>query len=62
MEPGGELSALQDISTVRVAEEIPEANKQRNYLWMEENWPRLKKYLVNSQYPYLRGQCDEACL
>ena len=22
----------------------------------------LKEALVNSRYPYLRGQCDEACL
>ena len=29
---------------------------------MEINWPRLKKALVNSWSPYLRGHCDEACL
>ena len=23
---------------------------------------KAKEALVNSQYPYLRGQCDEACL
>ena len=29
---------------------------------MENNWPRLKEALVNSRYPSLREQCDEACL
>ena len=33
MEPGAILSALQDTSAVRVAEEIPTAKKQRNYWW-----------------------------
>ena len=54
--------AHQDTATVRVAEERRTAKKQRNYWWTEANWPRLKEDLVNSQYPYLRGQCDEACL
>ena len=62
MESGAEFSAPQYISTGRVAGERPESKKQRNYLWKEENWPSLNKYLVNSRYPYLRGQCDEACL
>ena len=62
MESGAELLSLQDIATVRVAEEIPAAKTQRNYWWMEENCPRLKKSLVNSMYPSLRGQRDEACL
>ena len=54
--------APQDTATVRVAEERRSAKKQRNYWWKEANWLRLKKVLVNSWYPYLRGQCDEACL
>ena len=29
---------------------------------MEDNWPRLKEALVNTWYPSLRGQCDEAFL
>ena len=29
---------------------------------MEENWPRLKKYLVNNRYPDVRVRCDEYCL
>ena len=37
MEPGAELLAPQDTSTVRVEEEIPTAKKQRNYWWTEEN-------------------------
>ena len=62
MEPGVEFSAPQDTATVRVAEEIRAAKKQRNHWWTEANWPRLKEALVNSWYPYLRGQCGEACL
>ena len=55
------LSPL-DTATVRVAKERLEAKKQRNSWWTEENWPRLKKYLVNSWYPSVRGKCDESCL
>ena len=33
-----------------------------SYWWIEYNWPRLKGSLVNIKYPYLKGQCDEACL
>ena len=49
----------QDIATVRVSDKIMTANKLRNYLWKEENQPRLKKNLVNSWYSYLIGKCDE---
>ena len=59
MESGAEFLALHDTSTVRVAEEIRSARKQRNYWRKEDNWPRLKEDLVNSWYPSLRGQCDE---
>ena len=52
MESGAEFLVPQDIATVRVTEERPAAKKQRNYWWAEENWPRLKKYLVNSWYPF----------
>ena len=62
MESGCEVLVLQDIASVGVAEEWLAAKKQGNSWRTEENWPRLKKALVNSQYPYLRGQCDEACL
>ena len=62
MESGAILSAPQDTATVRVAKERPAAKKQRNYWRTEENWTRLKRALENSQYPSLRGQCDEACL
>ena len=55
MEPGAEFSVPHDISTVMFAEEISAKNKQRNYWWIEDNWPRLKKALSNSRYPYLRG-------
>ena len=61
MESGSELSAPQDTATFRVAEEIRAAKKQRDCWWTAANWPRLKEDLVNSRYPYLRGQCDEAC-
>ena len=33
-----------------------------NHWCTEANWPRIKEDLVKSRYPYLRGQCDEACL
>ena len=62
MESGAELLAPQEKATVRVAEERRAENKQKNNWWAEANWPRLKEALVNSRYPYLRGQCDEACL
>ena len=62
MKSGDRLSDMQDVATVRVAEYRPAANKQNNYWWAEENWPKLKKDLVNNWYPYLRGQCDEASL
>ena len=62
MESGAELLAPQDTATVRGAEEIPSAKKQRKNWWTEENWPRLKKALVNSRYPAVRGKCDEPCL
>ena len=52
----------QDTETVSFAEEITEAKKQIDYWWNEENWTRLKKYLVNSWYPAVRGKYDEACL
>ena len=54
--------APQDTYTVRFAKEIPPAKKQRTSLWTEKNWPRLNKALVNSRYPYVRGQGDEAFL
>ena len=62
MESGAGLSAPQDTAIVRVAEERQAEKKQRNCWWTEDNCPRLKEALVNSQYPCLRGQCDEACL
>ena len=62
MESGTELSARNDNATVRVAEERPAAKKRRNFWWTEENWLRLNKLLVNSRYPAMRGQCNEACL
>ena len=62
LESGYELLAPQERSTVRVTEERNAAKKQRNYWWTEDNCTRLKKKLANSRYPYLRGQCDEACL
>ena len=36
--------------------------KKRNNCWLEANWPRLNEALVNSRYPSLRGNFDEACL
>ena len=62
MESGAGSLAPYDTDTVRVSEERQEAKKQRNHWWDEANWPRLKEALVNSWYPSLRGQCDEACL
>ena len=62
MESGAELLAPQETSTFRVAEERRAAKKQSNHWWTEANWPRLKEALVNSRYPSLRGNCDEACL
>ena len=58
MESGSELLDPQDTAKVRVAKEIPAANKQKASWSMEENWPRLKEALVDIWYPYLRGQCD----
>ena len=55
MKSGAELSAPQDKATIRVAEKIRIAKKQRNYWWAEDNWPRLKEDLVNICYSYLRG-------
>ena len=62
MESGAELLALQDTAVVRVAKERLSAKKQRNNWRTEENWPSLNKALVNSTYPSVRGQCDEAIL
>ena len=62
MESGAELSAMQDTSTVRVTEERRAVKKKRNHWLSEANWPRLKEVLLNIWYPYLRVQCDEACL
>ena len=62
MESGAEFSDPQDTSTVRVAEKIRAAKKERNHWCTDANWPRLKEALVNSWYPYLRGQCCKACL
>ena len=45
-----------------MTEERLASKKQRSYWWTEEDWPRPNKALVNSWYPYLRGNCDEACL
>ena len=55
-------SRSHDTSTFRVSEEIRKGNKKRNNWWSEANWSRLKGALLNSRYPSLRGQCDEACL
>ena len=54
--------APQDTDTVRVAEEIQAAKKQKNYWLTEANRPRLNEALVNIWYPSLREKCDEACL
>ena len=62
MESCAEFLAPQGTATVRVAEERPSGKKKRNHWWSEANWTRLKEALVNSWYPSLRGQCDEACL
>ena len=62
MESGAGLSAPQDTATVRVSEERQAAKKQRNCWWTEANCPRLKRALMNSRYPSLRGKCDEAYL
>ena len=57
MESEAELSAPQDTTTVRVADDRRAAKKQRNYWWTGSNWPRLKEALVNSWYPSLIGHC-----
>ena len=62
MESASEFLAPQDIAIVRVAEERHAGKKKMNHWWSEANWPRLKEALVKSWYPYLIGQCDEACL
>ena len=62
MESGDEFSALQETATVMVAKEITAANKQKTSWWTEDIWSRMKKALVNSWYPYMRGHCDGACL
>ena len=62
MESWDEFSAPQDTATVNVAEEIRAGKKNSNHWWSEANWSRLKEALVNIWYPYLREQCDEACL
>ena len=62
MESGAELLDPQDTATVSVSEERRAEKKKTNYWWTEDNYPRIKENLVNSRYPYLRGQCDEACL
>ena len=62
MESRAELSSCHNLSTVRGTEERRAAKKQRNHWLIEANWPRQKEDLVNSRYPYFRGQCDEDCL
>ena len=62
MEPGAELLSPHDIATGRVIKEKPAAKKQRTTWWTEENWPSLKKALVNSWYPYVGGHCGESFL
>ena len=62
MESGAELLDPQDTAIVRVSEERQAEKKHRNYWSTEDNWSRLKESLVNTQYPTLRGQYDEACL
>ena len=62
MESGTRLLATQETAIIRVAEERRVEKKQSNKFWKEANCPRLKEALANSQYTYLRGQCDEACL
>ena len=62
MESGAKLLVPQYIATVRVAKERPKKNKQMSYWCTEENWTSMKRDLVNSWYPYLRGQRGEACL
>ena len=61
-ESGGGFSAPQETVTVRVAKEIPPAKKQRTSWWTEDNWPRLKKALMNSRCPDVIEQCGEYCL
>ena len=48
MESGAELLALQVTSTVRVAGDRWAANKEMNYWWTEDNWPRINEALVIS--------------
>ena len=62
MQSWDEFLAPQDTATVRVAEERRSGKKKSNHWWSEAKWPRLKEALVESRYPSLRGQCDEACL
>ena len=62
MESGAELLAPQDTAIARAAEDRRATKKPSNIVWTEANWRRLKEDLANSQYPYLRGQCDESCL
>ena len=62
IESGAGLLAPHDTSTFRVTKVRLAAKKQSNSWWTEKNWTRLKKALVNSLYPYVRGQCGESCL
>ena len=62
IESGAEFLSPWDTATVRVSEEIQAAKKQSNHWWTEENCTRLKEFLMNSRYPYLIGNFDEACL
>ena len=62
MESGDRFLDPQDTATVRVANEIPVEKKHMTSWWTKENWPRLKKDLVNSRYPDVIGNCDESCL
>ena len=62
MESWDEFSAPHDTSTVRVSEERRAGKKKSNQWWSQANWPRLKKALVKSRYPSLRGHCDVDCL
>ena len=59
MKSGDRLSDMQDVATVRVAEERLAAKKQRNYWRTEKRCTKLKKALVNGRYPYLRRHCAE---
>ena len=59
---GTEFLATHDTGTIRVLRQRQTFKKQRTPCWMEENWPSLKKTLLNSQYPDVRRNCDGTCL